>query len=180
MRIQSGFTLLESVVTLAILGTVLGYAVSSIGDVIHELRLTAVSNDVYQQLVLARSEAIKRNGRVVLCKSANGTACTVAGGWEQGWILFQDLNNSATREPEEPVLQRLQPLPRDFRLSANLPLVTYVSYTSFGGAKMASGAFQAGTFTVCRKSADTVEARKVVVNAGGRPRVQKVWLDQCG
>lgn len=176
---QAGFTLTESVVTLAVLGTLLGLAVSTVGDVMQGLRLGNVSNDVLQQLVLARSEAIKRNARVALCKSADGQACATHGGWEQGWILFQDYNNSGTRQPAEPVLQRLEPLPPDFRLHANLPLISYVSYGPYGRSHMTSGAFQAGTFTVCRISQDSSEARKIIINSGGRPRVQKVWLASC-
>jgi type IV fimbrial biogenesis protein FimT len=42
-----------------------------------------------------------------------------------------------------------------------------------------SGAFQAGTFTVCRQSAAAVQGRRIIINAGGRPRVQKVNLESC-
>jgi type IV fimbrial biogenesis protein FimT len=176
---RTGFTLIESVVTLAVASTVLAVGVSTIGDLVQGLRLAGVSNDVLQQLYLARSEAIKRNGRMVLCKSADGAMCSEAGGWEQGWILFQDRNNSGTREATEPLLQRLEPLPVQFRLKANSPLARYVSYGPLGGTLLASGAFQAGTFTLCRASAEAVEGRQIIVNAGGRPRVQKVQLESC-
>ena len=174
-----GFTLIESVVTLAAASTLLAVGVTTVGDVLQGLRLAGVSNDVLQQLYLARSEAIKRNGRMVLCKSADGVLCSEAGGWEQGWILFHDRNNSGSREAAEPVLQRLQPLPAQFRLKANSPLARYVSYGPLGGTMLASGAFQAGTFTLCRASADAVEGRQIIINAGGRPRVQKVQLESC-
>lgn len=176
---HAGFTLTEAVVSLAVLGTLLAVGVPTLGEVVQGVRLQAVSGDVFQQLLLARSEAIKRNGRVVLCKSADGSACAEQGAWQQGWILFQDRNNSGTREPHEPVLHRLQPLPPDFRLVANGPFARYVSYGPMGSARMASGAFQAGTFTVCRASVDATEGRQIVINAGGRPRVQKVWLADC-
>jgi type IV fimbrial biogenesis protein FimT len=174
-----GFTLTESVVTLAVASTLLSLGLTTVGDLVQGLRLAAVSNDVLQQLHLARSEAIKRNGRMVLCKSPDGERCAEDGGWEQGWILFADGNNSGTREPQEPVLQRLEPAPRDFRIKANNPLARYVSYGPLGGTMLASGAFQAGTFTVCRASADAGEGRQIIINAGGRPRSQKVQLENC-
>jgi type IV fimbrial biogenesis protein FimT len=176
---QRGYTLIESLVTLAVAGTLLAAGGSTLGDLIHGLRLQAVSGDVLAQLMLARSEAIKRNARVVLCKSADGSTCAEQGGWEQGWILFHDANNSGTREPEEPILERLNALPPGWRVSANTPLARYVSYGPFGAAALSSGAFQAGTFTVCKVSAAPAEARQIIVNTGGRPRVQKVWVDTC-
>lgn len=179
MQTQRGFTLTETLATLAVLGVLLGVAVTTVADVLHGMRLQAVTGDVFYQLLLARSEAIKRNGRVVLCKSVDGQSCTTEARWEQGWVLFHDANNSGTREPAEPVLQRLQALPAGWRLQANGPLADYVSYGPLGAARLVPGGFQAGTFTVCRTSADTLEARQIVINAGGRPRVQKVWLDHC-
>jgi type IV fimbrial biogenesis protein FimT len=178
-RRQRGFTLTESLVVLGILGTVLALVGGSLGEIIHSVRLQAHAGDVLQQLMLARSEAIKRNGRVALCKSADGGSCAQGGSWEQGWILFQDSNNSGTREPHEPLLQQLRRLPPGWRISGNGPVARYVSYGPFGGTQLASGAFQAGTFTVCRTSTDKAEARQIIVNAGGRPRMQKVWLDHC-
>lgn len=179
MNTHRGYTLTEALVTLAVLSVLLGVAASSMGDLFHGLRLQALSGDVFQQLLLARSEAIKRNGRVVLCKSADGEACTQEGRWDQGWLLFHDANRSGAREENELVLERLQPLPAGWRLTANRPLASYVSYGPLGGAKLVPGGFQAGTFTLCRLSADRQEARQIVINAGGRPRVQKVWLDAC-
>lgn len=176
---QRGFTLTETLVTLSVLGGLLAMAVTSIGDLIHDLRLAGVSNDVLQQLYLARSEAIKRNTRVVLCKSANGDACAEEGGWEQGWILFQDANNNGQRDPNEPVLQRLLPLPPQYRLTSNSPLARYVSYNALGSSVTTTGAFQAGTFTLCRIAAGPGEGRQIIINAGGRPRVQKVQLESC-
>lgn len=178
-RHQRGFTLTESLVTLAVVGSLTTVGITTIGDIVQGIRLQNVSGDVFEQLLLARSEAIKRNGRVALCISADGEHCTSAGGWQQGWILFHDANNNGQRDTREPVLERLQPLPPDFRLSANGPLGRYVSYDAMGGTRMTSGAFQAGTFTVCRSSASAVEGRQIVINAMGRPRVQKVQLDRC-
>ena len=178
-RAQRGISLTESLVVLTIAGTLLAAAAPTVADLVRGQRLQAVATDVLQQLMLARSEAIKRNARVVLCKSADGITCADRGAWEQGWILFQDVDNSGRREPHEPVLERLGALPPGWRLTANTPLARYVSYGPFGHAQLTSRAFQAGTFTVCPTSLARVEARQIIINTGGRPRMQKVWLDHC-
>lgn len=179
MRTLHGFTLVEAIVTLGVLAGLVAASAPSFADLLHDLRLEAVTGDVLRQLMLARSEAVKLNGRAVLCKSVDGEQCTTSGHWEQGWILFHDRNNSGTREQEEALLQRVPPLPAGWRLITNGPVADYVSYGPMGGATLVSGAFQAGTFTVCRASARAVDARKVIINAVGRPRVQKVRLESC-
>lgn len=170
---------MEAVTTLTVLAGTIALGAPSLVDAVQSLRLQAVAGNVFEHLLLARSEAIKRNGRVVLCKSADGSSCSEQGTWRQGWILFHDRNNNGTHEPDEPLLPGLPPLPPDFRLRANAPLEDYVSYGPTGTSRLTSGAFQAGTFTVCRASVGAVEGREIIINAGGRPRVQKVLLDSC-
>ena len=176
---QRGYSLVEAVVTLCLLAGLGAAAATSLGELVHGARLRAYTAGLQQHLLLARSEAIKRNTRVAACKSQDGATCARAGGWEQGWILFQDRNNSGAREAHEPVLQRMAPLPAGWRLTGNSPVSRYVSYSPFGVAMLTSGAFQAGTFTACRASVEPVEASQIVINAGGRPRVQKTRLASC-
>jgi type IV fimbrial biogenesis protein FimT len=66
------------------------------------------------------------------------------------------------------------------RLTGNTLIKNYVSYTPFGRSETLSGAFQAGTFTVCSKLAGSTDAYTVVINNMGRPRVQKTVVDHCG
>ena len=67
-----GMTLVELLVGLLILSILLAIGVPSFNQFIASNRLTAYTNDMLSTLTLARSEAIKRNGREVLCKSADG------------------------------------------------------------------------------------------------------------
>lgn len=176
---RRGLTLVELVVVLAVLALLLVVSVGSLAEMVQTYRLEAASNEVLQQLYLARYEAIKRNRRVTVCKSADGVFCATKGNWEQGWIAFLDRNRNGNREDGELVLGRLHPLPPDMRIRGNNPVSRYISYAPYGNSKMASGAFQAGTLTVCRASAGPTEGRQVVINAMGRPRLQKAMLDEC-
>lgn len=174
-----GFSLFETVAALAVASVLMAVSARPATDMFHSFRLQAFTADLLHPLMLARSQAVKGNVRVTVCKSADGIACTPDGFWEQGWILFEDRNRNGTREPDEPLLRQVQGLPAGWRIRASTPLGRYVSYGPMGTTQLASGAFQAGTFTVCRVSLEPGEGRQVVVNAGGRPRVQKVWLDSC-
>jgi type IV fimbrial biogenesis protein FimT len=174
-----GYTLMELLMALSLLATFLAWAVPTLTEVIHSVRVHAGTQALANSLLLARSEAVKRNARVVMCKSAGGSTCVSGAGWEQGWIVFQDVNNNALLDPEEHVVYREEPLPQGLRMSGNTPVSHYVSYTPYGRTKQLSGAFQAGTFTVCTKSGKHVQARQVVINNVGRARVAKTSLSQC-
>lgn len=178
-RHTRGFTLVEALVVLAILGVAAAAAAPYLRSVGAASTLTAFTDGFFTHLHLARSEAIKRRGPVVLCKSADGEACAGAGGWDQGWIVFGDADGDGTRAQEEPVLGRGEPLQPGFRLRGNLNVSRYVLFTPSGATKTSSGAFQAGTLTVCRASIEPTEARQIVINAVGRPRQQKLTLEHC-
>jgi type IV fimbrial biogenesis protein FimT len=174
-----GFTLAEMTVTLAVLATLVTLAVSSFNSVLSSMKLTALSNSFLSQLHMARSEAIKRNARVAMCKSPDGVTCVATGGWEQGLIVFHDANNNGSRGSGEPVVYRMEALPPGFRLMGNFNVQRYVSFSSDGAAHLMSGAFQAGTLTLCRQSEASAEAREIVINSVGRVRIRRTTVPSC-
>jgi len=172
-RHARGVTLIEFLTALAILAILLTVAVPSFQDAFLNGKLTNQANAFLSDLTLARSEAIKTNARVTLCKSANGADCVTTGGWQQGWLVFRDADNSGTRQNTEPIIQRGDPLADGFSLTGNNPVEDYISYTSTGSARLTSGALQAGTLTLCR-FAPTVGGsnRSVILGGTGRVRVE--------
>lgn len=165
--------------TLAVLAILLTIAIPGFGAMIYSSRLSSTTNDMVAALYLVRSEAIKRNGRAVLCKSANGLICSASGGWDQGWVAFHDANNNAALDGGETLIRMQAALPQGLRLTGNSPISRYVSYTPGGATKLLSGAFQAGTFTLCQESATSVEGRQIIISSTGRPRTKKVSLSAC-
>jgi type IV fimbrial biogenesis protein FimT len=178
-KTRSGFTLVEMLVTVCIAGVLAAVVVPFASSIGTSMKLSSYANGFLSNLYLARSEAIMRNAPVAMCKSADGAACSADGGWEQGWIVFHDPSGNGAREADELLVQRVEALPPGFRLRGNLNVARYVSFAPSGATRTATGAFQAGTLTVCRASLDSAEARQIVINAVGRPRVQKVTLASC-
>ncbi len=108
-RAQSGFTLLELMLVVAIAGVLLAIAVPAMGDFIRNSRITGAANDVMGGFHLARSEAIKRRDFVTLCTSANSQAVNptcAASDLLTGWIAFVDTNQNAQVDPGEDLLMQ--------------------------------------------------------------------------
>jgi prepilin-type N-terminal cleavage/methylation domain-containing protein len=122
--LSRGFTLVELVTVSAIAGIFLVLAIPALGSVADSMKLSSQSNVYLSSLHLARGEAIKRNSRVTVCKSANGVNCTSTGGWHQGWIIFHDANDDGIRNSVEPVIQQVQALPVRSRLTGMQALPT--------------------------------------------------------
>lgn len=174
-----GWTLLELLVVLTLMGVLLGMAVPALSAALDARRLGAVAHAFYFSLQFSRSEAIKRGGRVVMCKSGSGTACSRMGSWEQGWIVFHDVNNNAQVDAGEPVLQREQAVAAPLRISGNTLVESYISYTPLGHTSTTGGGLQVGTLTVCQSDPSRPAGLQIVISTTGRTRTQRVTLDRC-
>lgn len=175
---QSGVTLLELVLVLAISAILLAMGASSFVSIAANNRLTNATNSMVTSLHLARSEAIKRNSRTVLCPSTTGTECAASGGWHQGWLVFHDINNNAVRDAGEAVILHHEGMPEGFRLTGNTLIASYISYVPTGATRTISGLHQVGTLTVCEALAGTV-SRRIIINSTGRARTTKIALASC-
>lgn len=175
----SGFTLVELLVVVALAALLQSLAAPAFSSMVDSVRLTSAVNALLSSLHFARSEAIKRNSRAVVCKSANGSGCSSSGGWEQGWLVFHDANNNAALDAGEAVLSYQEAWTGSLRFNGNAPVANYVSFTPMGRTQYTSGAFQAGTLTVCPLSATPIEARQIVISSTGRPRTVRLTVERC-
>jgi type IV fimbrial biogenesis protein FimT len=87
---QRGFTLIELMVVLVIAGIMLGIGVPSMRDFVASQRVKNTAFDFAAALLLARSEAVKRNTSVTL--GQNG------GGWQSGWSVKVGTTTLSTKD----------------------------------------------------------------------------------
>jgi len=87
-RAESGFTLPELMIVLAVAGILAALAVPSFQSLTQSQQAKNASFELFSSLSLARSEAIKHNGNVTL--TAN------AAGWGQGWTITKVLADGTT------------------------------------------------------------------------------------
>lgn len=174
-----GVTLIELLLVLAIVAVLGTLAVPSISSMLASNLLISTTNTFVNSLVLARSEAIKRNARAAVCKSLNGRQCDFGGGWENGWLVFHDANNNGRVDDGEFVILRQGPLGGNLKISGNQTVANFVSFAPTGGTELLSGAFQAGTITICSISPNANVGYQVVINAIGRARSARASLPNC-
>lgn len=175
-----GFSLVELMITVAIMAIFMALAVPSFDRITLRSKLRANTNAFAQSIVQARSEAIKRNAPVTMCVSADGVSC-IAGGWEQGWIVFADTDNSNAIDGAEVLLLR-----QDAANAANLVPgdPRYFLMTEAGGISelnfpAAGVGVQPATLTICRSNPAGAEERVVSVTASARTTVTKTTNAAC-
>ncbi|BCX81034.1 type IV fimbrial biogenesis protein FimT [Methylomarinovum caldicuralii] len=177
----TGFTLIELMVTVAMAAIVLTVGVPGFQALVKNNRLTAAANELVGTLSLARSEAVKRGIRVTVCKSADGESCATSGYWEQGWIVFTDLNSDGAfadngdstpcESGEECILRVHGALPDTLTLRTGSNFSNWISYLP-SGISRGNGGLANGTFRLCHGT-DTADARSIAINTTGRVSVTK-------
>jgi type IV fimbrial biogenesis protein FimT len=88
--IQKGFTLVELVVTIAILAILTTLAVPGFGEMLRQWQRDNATRELALSMQIARSEAIKTSRQIVVCPSLDGIACVASTEWRNGWMVFVD------------------------------------------------------------------------------------------
>jgi len=112
----AGFTLVELMVTVAIVAILMAIGAPQLQSFLQKQRVAADVNSLTAAVQLARSEALKRNGRVSMCAldptsftpataatattaatAATGAVCaaSTSNDWSRGWLIYIDYSNGS-------------------------------------------------------------------------------------
>ena len=166
MSKESGFTLVELVVTLLILSVLVSLAIPSFAHMIRRAEANGETERILNLLALARSESIKRSRVVTLCKSSDLVEC--GGEWQDGWMLFVDGDKDGSLDDDDEVLTTGR-VEQDFILS-------YRAFGSFKHLRFTPMGFTLshnGTFKLCPADNDPRYARVVIISKTARARLSR-------
>ncbi len=188
---QLGQSLLETLFVLLLLAIMCGIAASSMRWMQIKIQVQTAAQDMLNAVLTARTEALRRERRVTLCvaESTSDTPqqCVLPSSyssfsvpsWQQGWLMFVDDNSNGIWDSEELLLQHSKALPSWVSASGNATVNRYISFGANGRSLILNGGFQAGTLTFCERMSASNSAWLLIINAVGRPRLEKTQIANC-
>lgn len=149
---QRGVTLVELMVTLAVLAILLAVGIPSWSETIRNNRLESAAHTFLNALNYARTEAIRRGQSVTVRKSGSQ--------WEEGYFAFVDLNANGEEDSGETRLRTWPALPSGYTLRTSAAnFANFIRYNSRG--EVANNAV-GGTFAICYQN-QLAKSRAVIV-----------------
>lgn len=146
-----GFTVIELMVVVAIMAVLAGIGGPSMLNMVRTSKVRGAASDLYGDMLMARSEAIKRRTTITLAATSSA--------WSNGWTVKAGSTTLSTRSA----------LPSDMAVQINVPAASTPTSITYGS----NGRVTSTVPTIIFYSADTrVQARCVSVDAAGLPRMR--------
>lgn len=175
---QKGFTLLELMMAIAVIGVVLAIAVPNFNEFRLNSRMTSAANDLLGALNVARSEAIKQQRPVAFCGSAAPNATPpVCNPALTGWVVWVDNDNNGAIAANEQVVAMHAPLPAALNVTTNFNVISYAPTgfaQNFGPAALG--------VLLCDQRGDSapdgrLRKRVLTLSPTGRPAIIRTGAD---
>jgi type IV fimbrial biogenesis protein FimT len=99
-----GFTLIELMITIAVLAIGSALAYPSFSGAMRSNRVATTTNGLIAAFNLARSEAIRSNHQGGVCPSSDGATCEGTD-WSVGFMAYEDVDSSSTFSAGDRVLR---------------------------------------------------------------------------
>ncbi|MEO5377769.1 MAG: GspH/FimT family pseudopilin [Magnetococcus sp. DMHC-6] len=124
---KNGYTLIELMVVLAIVGILAAIAGPSLMEMVDSARFKSGMGKFVRDLNMTRGEAVKRGQRVVMTTSSGSNT------WQEGWRVFEDLNGDDLLTVGETILIERETMNKINITSAN-SFTNFIRYHNSGTA----------------------------------------------
>lgn len=178
-RHHRGFTLIELMMALLVGSILFGVAIPSFRTFAQNSRLTGAANDLLASVQTARTEALKRQGNVALCPTADPNAAVPVCGNGNAWVVWQDRNADwqIASDGSEPIIERHDAIDASVRINGDGG--ARISYAATGFPTTTVGQVQTRNVVFCDSrglttSGNQSTGRALLISTTGRARVSSV------
>ena len=157
LRLQYGLTLLEMLITVAILALLVGVVAPSINTILVKNRVTGDINTLSAIAQQARFSAINEQFNVILCPTTSYSTCV--SDWANAKMVFIDENSNGSRDSSEPLIASSDPLNSGNTISGISGAISFSEQGSISNS---------APITICPKSKDASYASALLLSLYGR------------
>ena len=163
LQVYKGFTLIEVMIVIFIISIVMSIALPRLQGVSNSINFDSIQRSLISSLFFARAEAMKQGGNVTVCPSSDSATClATSNSWNDGWIIFLDVDANGVLDAGTDQLIKVVTIPR----VANLTWTGTRSITFRGEGDVLAGA--QGNLRICDINGDISIVRGIAVNISGR------------
>jgi type IV fimbrial biogenesis protein FimT len=103
IRKTTGFSVLELLFTVTLAAIVLTLGVPALQQFRHNRAMSAAISSLHHHLAMARNEAVNLNVEMVSCPGNLSEGCIGSTDWQNGWIMFADLDRDHAHDATETI-----------------------------------------------------------------------------
>lgn len=166
---QRGFTLIELLLGLIISSILAHLAAPGFKSLLESQRQQTAAQSLTQGLRYARTQAITRNGAVVIHALGED--------WSRGWRVILDVSGRGPVDDDNPVLLERQDSGQ-VSVVGNGPVKNQVRFSGLGEPVFSGGGFRAGTVHVC-DTGEALSRYQIVLAPTGRISLRSDKAEQA-
>ena len=183
---QSGFTLVELMVLLAVVGVVSAIGIPSFRAMMVNSELVDTANSLRMSMKLARSEAVARGKNAIVCSSINigsagsATCSKLDGNWAKGWIVGIDLDGDGNIKESQGELLWAHKVDDTTQLTITPSNTSFNQQVTYSYTGWITASAEAG-FDVCSGYGATTgyPRREIRASIAGGPQLTKNLVTKC-
>lgn len=163
----NGFTLLESLISLVLLGIVSSIVLPNLSRILAQNRLDNSMASVFKGLHLARGYAVSNATNITVCPLVAGSCIKE---WQNDIYVFEDANGSLSLDSNEFIIKVIKKINNQDELTYPRKAITYRADSSISF-------MQSGSFIYCNSTYPDLTGNRITVSQVGRVRI--LDSDKC-
>ncbi len=171
-RIIKGYTLVELLVTVAVVGILTALAVPAFSGIRAKNSMASSVNLFLTQLHLARSTAVTRERHITLCPASSPSTCADDHkAWKNGYLIFEDSNKNHEHDTDEQIISYQENAGTSVSILSSSQSRNRISFLPLGRAW-----FSNTTVRFCHAEYSHLN-RAIIVSNNGRVRTREKMAD---